>query len=96
MSNNDKVENDVTILEKLFDEENDESIFLFSEDGKEIELEQVAAIEHEGEYYAVLHPIDAEEDEVVVFRIDPTDEDSVILVEDEKLIDLILKEATSE
>ena len=86
---------DVKLLEKLFDSDNDENIFLFDEDGKEVELEQVAAINHEGHVYAVLHPIDAPQDEVLVFRVDTEDEESVVMVEDEKLANEILKKATS-
>ena len=87
-------ETDVSILEKLFDSDNQENIFLFDEEGNEVELEQIAAINYEDEVYAVLHPLDAPEDEVLVFRIDPEDEESVILVEDEKLANEILKKVT--
>jgi len=86
-------ETDISILEKLFDDGNDENIFLFDDAGNQIELEQIAAINHDGEVYAVLHPIDAPPEEVLVFQIDPTDEESVILVEDEKLANEILKKA---
>jgi len=87
-------ETDVSILEKLFDGDNDDNLFLFDEDGNEIEFEQIAAINHEDNVYAVLHPLDAPEDEAVVFRIDPTDEESVIMVEDEKLANEILRKVT--
>ena len=85
---------DVKLLEKLFDGENYENVFLFDEDGNEIEFEQVAAINHNNEVYAVLHPMDAPEEEVLVFRIDPTDEESVVMVEDEKLANEVLKKVT--
>ena len=87
-------ETDVTIMEKLFDGENDEHIFLFDADGKEIELEQVAAINHKNEVYAILHPVDAPEEEVLVFHINTEDEESVTMVEDENLAAEILKIAT--
>jgi len=87
-------ETDVSILEKLFDGDNDDNLFLFDEDGNEIEFEQIAAINHEDQVYAILHPMDAPEDEVVVFRIDPTDEESIIMVEDEKLANEILQKVT--
>ena len=86
-------ETDVSILEKLFDGDNNENVFLFGEDGKEIELEQIAAIHHEGEVYAVLHPIGTPEEEVLVFRVDTEDEESLIIVEDEKLAQKILAKA---
>ena len=85
---------DIGLLEKLFDGDNDEHIFLFDEKGEEVELEQVAAVNHKGEVYAVLHPIDAPEDEVLVFRIDTDDEESIVMVEDEKLAAEILKVVT--
>jgi len=88
-------ETDVSILEKLFDGDNDENIFLFGEDGKELEFEQIAAINHDGEVFAVLHPVGAPEEEVLVFRVDADDEESLIMVEDEKLAQKILAKATT-
>ena len=82
---------DVTLLERLFDEENDDNIILFDAEGKEIELEQIAAVEYEGEVYAVLHAVGDPEEEVLVFHVDPSDEESVSLVDDEELGNKILK-----
>ena len=82
---------DVSILEKLFDEENDENIFLFDEDGNEIELEQVAIVTHETQIYAVLHVVGDPEEDVLVFHVNPEDEESVTLVEDDGLANTILK-----
>ena len=86
-------EDDVSLLKKLFDGGNDENIILFDQDGKEIELEQVAAINHEGNVYAVLHPVKEPEEEVLVFKIDVDDEESVHMIEDEELVAEILKKA---
>ena len=88
-------ERDVTLLQKLFDGANDDNIFLFDEDGNEIELEQIAAINHEGSVYAILHPTDAPEEEVLVFKIDTEDEESMHMIEDEKLVAAILEKATA-
>ena len=86
---------DVSLLEKLFDGENNENIFLFDDAGSEIELEQVAAINYENEVFAVLHPLTAPEEEVLVFKIDTEDEESVHMVEDEVLVAKILEQAVS-
>ena len=69
---------------------------MFDVDGNEIELEQVAALQHEGEIYAVLHVIGDPEEEVLVFKIDPEDEESVTMVEDEKLATTILNRVMQE
>jgi uncharacterized protein YrzB (UPF0473 family) len=82
---------DVSLLANLLNEENDENIILFDEDGKEIELEQVAVVEHEGAVYAVLHDIKDPEEEVLVFLVDPKDEETIRIVEDEKLANQILR-----
>ena len=81
---------DLSLLSRLLDEENDENIFLFDESGKEVELEQIATILYEENIYAIMHPLDAEEDEAVVFLIDQTDEESIRVVEDESLAEKIL------
>ena len=82
---------DVTLLERLFDDENEENIILFDNEGNEIELEQVAIVTDEDEIYAVLHVVGDPDEEVLVFRIDPEDEESVTMVEDEALAEKILK-----
>jgi len=82
---------DLTLLARLLDESNDENVFLFDESGNEIELEQIATILHENQVYAIMRPLDAEEDEAVVFLIDPKDEESINVVEDESLAEKILE-----
>jgi len=82
---------DLTLLARLLDEENDENVFLFDEGGNEVELEQIATILHEGQIYAIMRPLDADEDEAVVFLIDPKDEESISVVESEELAEKILK-----
>ena len=87
----DLMEPDVSLLGRLLDADNDENIFLFDENGDEIELEQIATITHEGAIYAILRPLTAAEDEAVVFRIDPSDEESVNIVDDEAEAEKILE-----
>jgi uncharacterized protein YrzB (UPF0473 family) len=82
---------DLTLLARLLDEENDENVFLFDENGNEVELEQIATILHENQIYAIMRPLDADEDEAVVFLLDPTDEESINVVEDDELAEKILE-----
>ena len=87
----DETSADLTLLARLLDEDNDENIFLFDENGNEVELEQIATILHEAQVYSIMRPLDAEEDEAVVFLLDPTDEESINVVEDDKLAEKILE-----
>lgn len=82
---------DVSLLKRLMDDDNDDNIILFDNDGKEIEVEQVATVNHENEVYAVLHIVGDPEEEVLVFKIDQKDEESIAMVEDQKLANTILK-----
>ena len=82
---------DVSLLARLLDETDDENIFLFDGKGDEIELEQIAVISHEKNLYTILRPLTAAEDEAVVFRVDPTDEESITVVDDEVLAEKILE-----
>jgi len=81
---------DVTLLAKLMDDKNDDNIVLFDESGASVELEQIAVIPHEDEIYAILRPLDADEDSAAVFRVDVSDEESIISVDDDKLASKIL------
>ena len=58
-----------SIVEKLFDEDNDDIIELDQGDGKTIKFEQVAVVAYNSQYYAIMHPLELKEDEVVVFHI---------------------------
>ena len=82
-------------VDRLFDEENDEKIYIKDNDGKEIAFEQVAVVDFEENYYAVLCPLTkiegVGEDEAVVFLIDE-EKDQLVYVEDERVIDGVYKE----
>ena len=81
------------LIDKLYDEENNESIVLFSEKGQEIAFEQIAVIPHrDGRVYVILKPIQPieglGEDEGLVFFIN--DEKKIVeLVTDEGIIDWV-------
>ncbi|MBO7125814.1 MAG: DUF1292 domain-containing protein [Bacteroidales bacterium] len=80
-----------SIVEKLFDENNDDIIELQQGSGKVVKFEQVAVVIYNSQYYAILHPLELKEDEVVIFRIIEEDEDSLDLVTDEELSKKILE-----
>lgn len=68
--------------------ENDSIIYLNDEGGNEVAFEFVDLVEYSGEEYVVLLPkdeLDDEAGEVVILRVDETDEDeeSYVSVEDE-------------
>lgn len=80
-----------SIVEKLFDENNEDILELQVIDGKPVKFEQIAVIAYEGSYYAILHPIDLKDEEVVIFRLLDEDEDALDLVVDEELSKKILE-----
>ena len=88
--NKNDFEADVTLLQRLLDDENDENIVLFDESCEEIEMEQIAVIPYNKQVYAILRPLDADEDSAAVFRVDTEDEESITAVDDEKLASKIL------
>lgn len=85
-----------SVVEKLFDENNDDVIELQQGDGKVVKFEQIAVVAYESQYYAILHPIELKEDEVVVFHLLDDDEDSMDLVVDEELSKKILEVYTED
>lgn len=82
-------------VDRLFDENNDEKIWIKDNDGKELEFEQVAVVDFEENYYAVLHPISrlegVSEDEVLIFLIDE-EKDQLVYEENDKVIDGVYNE----
>lgn len=82
-------------VDRLFDENNSENIFVKDNDGREIEFEQVAVVDFEENYYAILQPVTpiegVSEDEFLVFLIDE-DLDCLTYVEDDRIIDGVNEE----
>ena len=64
---------ELSVIEKILDEENDDPITMYDEEGNCFKFEQVAVIPYEGELYAILYPIDqvegVEEAEALVFHL---------------------------
>lgn len=82
-------------IDKLFDEENTEPIYLYDDNDNEIPFEQVAVIPKDDEVFVILKPIEpmegVEEDQALVFVIgeDENGEEMMELLEDEEEVDEI-------
>ncbi|MBO4823421.1 MAG: DUF1292 domain-containing protein [Clostridia bacterium] len=85
-----------SIVEKLFDENNDDVIELEQGDGKLVKFDQIAVVAYNSQYYAILHPIELKTEEVVIFRILDDDEDSMELVVDEEISKKVLEVYTED
>lgn len=79
-------------MEEMNPDEMDNIIVLNDEQGNEVSFEYLDLIEHEGVEYVVLLPIsdeEAEEDEVVILKVEPiegTEEESYVSVDDQELL----------
>ena len=84
---NDKLEQEnLSILDILLDEDNEDPITLYDENDKEIRFDQVAIIPMDEKLYAILKPIDEMEgvadDEAIVFFINENgDGDATLEIE---------------
>ena len=81
---------EVSLIEQLLDETNDDNIFLFDADGNTVELEQIAIVPYKDAIYALLRPLDADEDSAAVFLVPDDDDESIETVEDDELAMQIL------
>lgn len=82
----------MTEIDKLYDEENNDLIYLFNEKGEEIAFEQIALIPIIKNTYVILKPVrpleGLQEDEGLVFEIKTNNEEEYLsLVVDEGIID---------
>lgn len=81
------------IIDKLYDEDNNDIITLFNEKGEEIAFEQIALIPRGEETYVILKPVrlleGMGEDEGLVFAIKDSETlgEHLELIVDEKIID---------
>ena len=82
-------------IDALYDENNNDAIILFNENGEEIAFEQVAIIPISEKVYAILKPIQpmdgVGEDEGLVFSIEQNEagEEYLALTVDEDIIDAV-------
>jgi len=81
-------------IDKLFDEDNTDTITLYNQNGEPTEFEQVALIPLNEKIYVILKPITPipglGEDEGLVFSVEEIDdEDTLVLVVDEGVVDAV-------
>ena len=86
----------ISPIDMLFDENNNDNIVLFDEKNNQVEFEQIAIIPLEEKTYAILRPLGDEvelaEDEAVVFVIDEIDDEDVLMIEeDDQIIDKVFE-----
>lgn len=85
-------------LDKIFDEENDEPVYLYDENDNKVAFDQVAVIPLNDDVFVILKPIepmdDVGEDEALVFEIceDDEGEEFIQLVVDEDVVDEVFAE----
>ncbi|MGI6364784.1 MAG: DUF1292 domain-containing protein [Bacillota bacterium] len=73
----------------------EENIILTDDEGNELECEYLDTINYQGKDYAILYPLDQDEDEgaVLIMEVVATDDEEELLpVEDEDLLDAIFAE----
>lgn len=82
-------------LEMILDDDCNDNIVLFDEDGESTEFEQIAVIPLDDQLYCILRPIDMpelDEDEAFVFAISEDEEEGFIdLVEEDEIIDKVFE-----
>ena len=82
-----KNELNVDLYDILMDEDNNEPIVLFDEDGNKVEFEQVAIVPYQEKIYAILKPIDEMEgvsdDEAIPFRLEKNERGETVVVIEE-------------
>lgn len=84
-------------IDCLFDEDNNDPIFLFNEKGEKVEFEQIALIPIEERIFAILKPVEKiegiGEDEALVFEVvegeEDEEDDYLNLVSDVEIIDKV-------
>lgn len=84
------------VLEMLLDENCNDNITLYDEDGEPMEFEQIAMIPVEEDTYFILRPIGMEEledDLAFVFKlIESEDGAGIDLVDDDEIADLVFEQ----
>lgn len=81
---------------ELLDE--DEIITLYDDDTKPVKFYEVACVEYQGEFYALMQPVEPMEglgeDEALIFKVREEDEDNDVFepVTDERVLDAVFDE----
>ncbi len=84
--------------EMLLDENNNENIIFYDQDGNPMEFEQIALLEIDTIKYTILHPVNMgyADDEVIAFSLsDDGNEYELLEVEDDDLLEEIYAEYKS-
>lgn len=85
-------------IDALYDENNNDNIVLYNDQDEPVEFEQIAVIPSEDKVYVILQPVQPlegmGEDEALAFEIIKNEkgENSLVLVEEDALIDWIFNE----
>ena len=95
-------EKELNQIEKILDEDNEDNIILYDDEGSPVEFEQVAVIPRDDETYVILYPITpmegVGEDECVVFVIDEDEQSGEPILSnviDDDVIDSVFEEFMS-
>ena len=88
---------EISMIDKLLDENNSEPIVLYDENNKETKFDQVAVIPLNEKLYCILKPltkiVGVNDDEALVFVIEEIDdEDCLVICDDMKIIDKVFEE----
>jgi hypothetical protein len=88
---------EITIFDKILDENNSENIVLYNEKNEPVEFEQIAYIPIEEKDYAILRPVKPleglKDDEALVFElIEEEDSQNLIMITDDAQIDAVFAE----
>ncbi len=88
---------EISAIEKILDENNEDSITLYDEQDRATEFDQVAVIPLYEKIYVILKPITkiagVGDDEALVFVIEEIeDEDTLVLVDSEGIVDAVFGE----
>lgn len=76
----------------------DEVITLYDDNNNPVDFHEVAVVEYQGEFYALLQPVEPmeglEEDDGIIFKVVQTDDDTDTFepVMDEELLDAVFNE----
>ncbi len=88
----------ISEIDKILDENNNDNIVLYDENNKKTEFEQVAVIPMgEDNIYVILKPVDkmpgVEDDEALVFHLETIDDDDCLVIcDDDKIVNDVFNE----
>ena len=85
-----------SIIDKIYDPDNEENIILYNENDEPVEFAQIAVIPLEERVFVILKPLDVVEgvadDEALVFEINEKDDETLKIVTDMSLAERVFDE----